>query len=72
MNVESFKDDVREGRIDADWLVDQVVILQRELQAAKRRQFSKTEKISHNSRKGFCTLRPKSCSQQKKNTNLRL
>ena len=37
MDVEQFKDDVREGRIDADRLVDLVVTLQRELQAAKRR-----------------------------------
>ncbi len=37
MDVEQFKDDVREGRIAADRLVDLVVTLQRELQAAKRR-----------------------------------
>ena len=37
MDVEQFKDDVREGRIDADRLVDLVVTLQRELQRAKRR-----------------------------------
>jgi len=37
MDVEQFKDDVREGRIDADRLVDLVVTMQRELQAAKRR-----------------------------------
>jgi hypothetical protein len=37
MDVEQFKDDVREGRIDADRLVDLVVTSQRELQAAKRR-----------------------------------
>ena len=37
MNVEQFKDDVREGRIDADRLVDLVVTLQRGLQQAKRR-----------------------------------
>jgi hypothetical protein len=37
MDVEQFKDDVREGRIDVDRLVDLVVTSQRELQAAKRR-----------------------------------
>jgi transposase len=37
MDVEQFKDDVREGRIDGDRLVDLVVTSQRELQAAKRR-----------------------------------
>ncbi len=37
MDVEQFKDDVREGRIDADRLVDLVVTSQQELQAAKRR-----------------------------------
>ena len=37
MDVEQFKDDVREGRIDADRLEDLVVTLQRQLQAAKRR-----------------------------------
>ena len=37
MDVEQFKDDVREGRIDANRLVDLVVTLQRQLQAAKRR-----------------------------------
>ena len=37
MDVEQFKDDVREGRIDADRLVDLVVTLQRELQRAKLR-----------------------------------
>ena len=37
MDVEQFKDDVREGRIDADRLVDLVVTLQRGLQQAKRR-----------------------------------
>jgi hypothetical protein len=37
MDVEQFKDDVREGRIDADRLVDLVVNLQRGLQQAKRR-----------------------------------
>ena len=36
MDVEQFKDDVREGRIDADRLVDLVVTLQRGLQQAKR------------------------------------
>ena len=30
MDVEEFKDDIREGRIDADRLVDLVVTLQRE------------------------------------------
>ncbi len=37
MDVEQFKDDVREGRIDVNRLVDLVVTLQRQLQAAKRR-----------------------------------
>jgi len=37
MDVEQFKDDVREGRIKIDRVVDLVVTLQRELQAAKRR-----------------------------------
>jgi hypothetical protein len=37
MDVEQFKDDVREGRISGDRLVELVVTLQRELQAAKRR-----------------------------------
>jgi transposase len=37
MDIEQFKDDVREGRIAADRLVDLVVTMQRELQAAKRR-----------------------------------
>ena len=37
MDVEQFKDDVREGRIDADRLVDLVVSLQRKLQGAKLR-----------------------------------
>ena len=37
MDVEQFQDDVREGRIDANRLVDLVVTLQRQLQAAKRR-----------------------------------
>ena len=37
MDVEQFKDDVREGRIDADRLVDLVVTLGGELQQAKRR-----------------------------------
>lgn len=37
MDVEEFKKDVREGRIDADRLVELVVKLQRELQAARRR-----------------------------------
>ncbi len=36
MDVEQFKDDVREGRIDADRLVDLVVTSQRELQQAKQ------------------------------------
>ena len=36
MDVEQFKDDVREGRIDVDRLVELVVRLQRELQQAKR------------------------------------
>ena len=36
-DVEQFKQDVRDGRIDADRLVELVVKLQRELQAAKRR-----------------------------------
>ena len=36
MDVERFKDDVREGRIDADRLVDLVVTIQQELQAAKQ------------------------------------
>ena len=36
MDVEQFKDDVREGRIDVDRLVGLVVTLQRELQAAKQ------------------------------------
>ena len=36
MDVEQFKDDVREGRIDADRLVDLVVTSQRALQAAKQ------------------------------------
>ena len=35
--IENLKQDVREGRIGADRLVDLVVTLQRELQAAKRR-----------------------------------
>ena len=37
MDVEQFKDDVREGRIAVGRLVDLVVTMQRELQAAKRR-----------------------------------
>jgi len=37
MDVEQFKDDVREGRVDAGRLVDLVVTMQRELQAAKQR-----------------------------------
>jgi hypothetical protein len=37
MDVEQFKQDVREGRIDVERLVDLVVSLQRELQAARRR-----------------------------------
>jgi hypothetical protein len=37
MDVEQFKEDVREGRISGDRLVELVVTLQRELQAAKRR-----------------------------------
>lgn len=37
MDVEQFKEDVREGRIDADRLVELVVTLQRQLQAAKQR-----------------------------------
>jgi hypothetical protein len=37
MDVEQFKDDVREGRIEVDRLVDLVVTSQRELQAAKQR-----------------------------------
>ncbi len=37
MDVEQFKDDVREGWIDADRLVDLVVSLQRKLQGAKLR-----------------------------------
>jgi len=36
MDVEQFKDDVREGRIDADRLVDLVVTLGGELQQAKQ------------------------------------
>ncbi len=36
MDVEQLRDDVREGRIDGDRLVDLVVTLQRELQAAKQ------------------------------------
>lgn len=36
-DVEQFKQDVREGRIDADRLVELVVRLQRQLQEAKRR-----------------------------------
>jgi transposase len=36
MDVEQFKDDVREGRIEVDRLVDLVVTLQRELQATKQ------------------------------------
>ena len=35
--IENLKQDVREGRIDADRLVDLVVTLQREVQAAKQR-----------------------------------
>jgi hypothetical protein len=37
MNVDELKDDVREGRIDPDRLVEMLVTLQRELQAAQRR-----------------------------------
>ena len=37
MDVEQFKDDVREGRIGVDRLVDLVMTLQRQLQAANRR-----------------------------------
>lgn len=37
MDVEQFKTDVREGRVDVDRLVELVVTLQRELQASKRR-----------------------------------
>ena len=37
MDVEQFKDDVREGRIGADRMVDLVVTLQHRLQQAKRR-----------------------------------
>lgn len=36
MDVEQFKEDVREGRIDADRLVELVVTSQRELQSAKQ------------------------------------
>ena len=43
MDVEQFKDDVREGRIDADRLVELVVTLQRQLQQA-RRQIEELEK----------------------------
>ena len=35
--IEQLKEDVREGRIDADRLVDLIVTLQRQLQAAKQR-----------------------------------
>jgi hypothetical protein len=37
MDVEQFKDDVRQGRIDGDRLVELVVTLQRQLQSARRR-----------------------------------
>lgn len=37
MDVEQFKNDVRQGRIDVDRLVELVVTLQRELQAARQR-----------------------------------
>ena len=37
MNVDQFKNDCREGRIDVDRFVELVVTLQRELQAAKYR-----------------------------------
>ena len=36
MDVEQLKEDVRSGRITVDRLIDLVVTLQRELQAAKR------------------------------------
>ena len=37
MDVEDFKEDVGAGRIDSDRLVELVITLQRELQAANRR-----------------------------------
>jgi hypothetical protein len=37
MDVEQFKDDVREGRITVDRLIELIVTLQRELQTAKQR-----------------------------------
>jgi len=37
MDVEQFKQDVREGRIEVARLVELIVTLQRELQAARRR-----------------------------------
>ena len=37
MDVDQFKDDCRAGRIDVDRIVELVVTLQRELQAARRR-----------------------------------
>jgi len=37
MDVEQFKDDVREGRSEVDRLVELIVTQQRELQAARRR-----------------------------------
>ena len=35
MDVEQFKEDIRAGRITVDRVVDLIVMLQRELQAAK-------------------------------------
>ena len=40
MDVEQFKQDVREGRIEVDRLVELVVTLQRELPAARQRALS--------------------------------
>jgi transposase len=45
MDVEQFKEDVRQGRIDADRLVELVVMLQRQLQAAQRRNEELVKKL---------------------------
>ena len=44
-DVERLKDEVREGRIDADRLIDLVVTLQRHLHDARRR-FAELERNS--------------------------
>lgn len=37
MDVEQFKEDVRQGRVDVDRLVELVLMLARQLEAAQRR-----------------------------------